>query len=288
MLIADGGGADRDWVSPSIPGINGSGRLFATALVEAGYVTLRYDRRGTGRAAGETAPPDGENRLSDSVEEVSSAIKYLKSRPEVDRDRIYLVAHDEGALHALLRERESPDSDIAGLALLSPSALTLRQQVIRRLGELAEGAEDEPLIGAFDAAMAFFIADELPEGDLGLSPDLQGLFENLTHPSKLPYNTEIWNLDPVSLLPSAASPVFVLIGQADSELDWSLEGAMWSDGAGDGQAVEIEFPPFADHVLKSVIPDAAETGFRTYNAFGRTLDQESVDALISWLDGLSG
>lgn len=287
LLIADGGGADRDWLSTSIPGINGSGRLLASALTDAGYITLRYDRRGTGRRIGETTPADGENRMSDSVDELSSALQFLKLRPEVDPERIYVVAHDEGALHVLLREAQDVDSGLAGIALLAPSALTLRQQVIRRLGELVIQPEDELTLARFDAAMALFIEDALPEGDLGLSPSMQGLFENLTHPSKQPYNTEIWNLDVVSLLPDAESPVLILIGQSDTEVDWSVEGQMWSDAASDGQDVEIEYPPNADHVLKSISPDAVETGFSTYNSFGRALDDEALVALIDWLDGRS-
>ncbi len=287
LLIADGGGADRDWLSTSIPGINGSGRLLASALTDAGYITLRYDRRGTGRRIGETTPADGENRMSDSVDELSSALQFLKSRPEVDPERIYVVAHDEGALHVLLREAQDVDSGLAGIALLAPSALTLRQQVIRRLGELVIQPEDELTLARFDAAMALFIEDALPEGDLGLSQSMQGLFENLTHPSKQPYNTEIWNLDVVSLLPDAESPVLILIGQSDTEVDWSVEGQMWSDAASDGQDVEIEYPPNADHVLKSISPDAVETGFSTYNSFGRALDDEALVALIDWLDGRS-
>jgi pimeloyl-ACP methyl ester carboxylesterase len=288
LLIADGGGANRDWLSTSIPGINGSGRLLASALTDAGYITLRYDRRGTGRRIGETTPPDGENRLSDSVDEVSSAIQFLKSRPEVDPDRIYVVAHDEGALHVLLREAQVSESGIAGIALLAPSALTLRQQVIRRLGELVLQAEDELTLARFDAAMALFMEGTLPEGDLGLSPSMQGLFENLTHPSKQPYNIEIWNLDVVSLLPDAEPPVLVLIGQLDTEVDWSVEGQMWGDAASDVQDVKFVYPPNADHVLKSTSPDAIETGFSTYNTFGRTLDGEALAALIDWLNGRSG
>ncbi|MFP6595734.1 MAG: alpha/beta fold hydrolase [Dehalococcoidia bacterium] len=288
LLIADGGGADRDWLSTSIPGISGSGRLLASALTDAGYITLRYDRRGTGRRIGETTPADGENRLSDSVDEVSSALQFLKSRPEVDPERIYVVAHDEGALHVLLREAQVVDSGLAGIALLAPSALTLRQQVIRRLGELTLQPEDELTLASFDAAMALFIEDALPEGDLGLSPSMQGLFENLTHPSRLPYNIEIWNLDVVSLLPEAAPPLLVLIGQSDTEVDWSLEGQMWGEAASDGQDVEFVYPQNADHVLKSTSPDAVETGFSTYNTFGRTLDAEGSTALIDWLNRHSG
>ncbi|MDP6823619.1 MAG: alpha/beta fold hydrolase [Dehalococcoidia bacterium] len=288
LLIANGGGADRDWVSTSLPGDNGSGRLIASALTDAGYVTLRYDRRGTGRRIGETTPPDGENFLGDSIDEVSSAIRFLKSRPEVDPDRVYIVAHDEGALHVLLREVQLSEPDVAGIALLAPSALTLRQQVFRKLGALAQEPGDEVALAALDAAMAFFIEGDLPEGDLGLSPDLQGLFENLTHPSKLPYNTEIWNLDPVSLLPEAGSPVLVLIGRLDSDVDWDIEGPSWEEAASIGQEVEYVYPPNADHVLKATSPDDPEIGLTTYNASGRRLDEESLMALLDWLNARSG
>jgi hypothetical protein len=190
-------------------------------------------------------------------------------------------------LHVLLREARVVDSGLAGIALLAPSALALRQQVIRRLGELTQGPEDEPQLARLDAAMAFFIDGALPEGDLGLSPSMLGLFENLTHPSKLPYNTEIWNLDVVSLLPDADPPVLILIGQLDTEVAWSLEGQMWGDAASDGQDVEFVYPLNADHVLKSTSSDAIETGFSTYNTFGRTLDGEALTALIGWLNGCS-
>jgi hypothetical protein len=288
LLIADGGGADRDWVSEAIPGINGSGRMIANELTDAGYITLRYDRRGTGRRTGVTRPSDGENFLKDSVDEVSSAIKYLRSRPEVDRARIFSVAHDEGALHALLRESQSTQSDISGMALLAPSALTLKQQVFRKLGVFAEGPGDERLLASFDAAMALFIEGTPPEGDLRLSPDLQALFENLTYPSNQPYNSEIWNLEVTPLLQGFSGPVLVLIGQLDTDVDWAEEGQIWRGAAGSGQDLELVQPLNTDHVLMATLPDASETGFITYNAFGRTLDDESMTSLLDWLNSLSG
>ena len=292
LLVADGGTADRDWVSQSIPGINGSGRLLDAVIARQGYVTLRYDRRGTGLQAARTAPPSGENRLADSVEEVDTAIEFLASRPEVDPDRVFVVAHDEGALHVLLREQQAANDGVAGIALLAPTGLTLRQQIIRRLGELTEGPEDEPLLARFDAAMAFFVQGITPGGDFGLSPSLQALFENLSHPLNQPYVSEVWNLEVVSLLSDAAPPVLVVIGKADTEVDWRVGGALWEAAAAERNDVRFVYPDSADHVLKFVPPtdDAgdAETGLAIYNAFGRVLDDEAVYAMLEWLNELSG
>ncbi|MBT5318619.1 MAG: hypothetical protein HOL45_01805 [Chloroflexi bacterium] len=63
---------------------------------------------------------------------------------------------------------------------------------------------------------------------------------------------------------------------------------MWKAGSIDEQDVRFVYPANADHVLKETDSEATETGLSTYNAFGRMLDQETVDTLVFWLDELSG
>src|SRR6478672_1653499 len=53
VLVAGSGPTDRDWNSPLLPGTNGSGRLLAEALADAGYASLRYDKRVVGPHARE-------------------------------------------------------------------------------------------------------------------------------------------------------------------------------------------------------------------------------------------
>lgn len=48
VMVAGRGPADRDWNSTLLPGTNGSARLLAEALAQAGIASLRYDKRASG------------------------------------------------------------------------------------------------------------------------------------------------------------------------------------------------------------------------------------------------
>src|SRR5690242_21413739 len=48
VMVAGSGPTDRDWNSPLLPGSNGSARLIAQALAQAGIASLRYDKRAAG------------------------------------------------------------------------------------------------------------------------------------------------------------------------------------------------------------------------------------------------
>ena len=57
---------------------------------------LRYDERGCGESEGtfDTA------KLTDFTADVESAVAYLRTRDDIDPDRIGLVGHSEGAIIA--------------------------------------------------------------------------------------------------------------------------------------------------------------------------------------------
>ncbi len=51
LMVAGSGPTDRNWNTPLIPGTNGSAALLARVLNDAGFVTLRYDKRVSGPQA---------------------------------------------------------------------------------------------------------------------------------------------------------------------------------------------------------------------------------------------
>src|SRR6478735_8969364 len=54
VMVAGSGPTDRDWNSPLLPGSHGSARLIAETLAQAGFASLRYDKRASGPHARET------------------------------------------------------------------------------------------------------------------------------------------------------------------------------------------------------------------------------------------
>ena len=123
VLVAGSGPVDRD---ETVAGIPIFGQL-AGALVDAGFLVLRYDKRGIGQSGGR--PESAE--LDDYAEDLREVVRYLDDRDDVDRDRIAVVGHSEGGWVGLLaaaRERK-----VGALALIatpgtSGAELVLEQQ----------------------------------------------------------------------------------------------------------------------------------------------------------------
>ena len=136
---------DGDGPHPAVVLINGSGdqdrdstigqfRLFADLadhLAHAGIASLRWDDRGVGGSDGNGLLTTFENRAGD----VEAAVELLRTRPDIDADRIGLVGHSEGGLIAPIVANRT--HSVAFVALLASSAVPgdelLRMQLLRIL-----------------------------------------------------------------------------------------------------------------------------------------------------------
>jgi len=124
ILIGGSGPTDRD---ETVAGIPVFGQL-ARDLVAAGFIVVRYDKRGVGQSGGRTESVT----IADYAEDARSVVLWLEKRKDVNKERIGLVGHSEGALVAMLtagRER----GRVSAIALLAgPSAngstIVLEQQ----------------------------------------------------------------------------------------------------------------------------------------------------------------
>jgi pimeloyl-ACP methyl ester carboxylesterase len=112
VLVTGPGIPDRDGFALGIPTI---GQL-AGALADAGILSIRYDKRGTGQSGGRSESAT----LQDYAEDARAIVRWLSDRKDIDPKRIALVGHGEGAWIAMLtatRERR-----IAGLiSIAGPS-----------------------------------------------------------------------------------------------------------------------------------------------------------------------
>ncbi len=124
VLIGGSGPADRDGTVAGIPVLG----QIAKALVDAGFMVIRYDRRGIGQSGGraETAT------LADYADDARAVVTYLrKSRKDADSKRIAVLGHSEGAWIAL--HLATVEKGIAALVAVagasgSGGALVLEQQ----------------------------------------------------------------------------------------------------------------------------------------------------------------
>lgn len=123
ILIAGAGAADRD---ETVAGIPVFGHI-ARDLAAAGFLVVRYDKRGIGQSGGRAESAT----IADYAEDARQVLLWLEKRKDVDKDRIALVGHSEGALAAMLtagRERRK----VKALALLAGPSTSGNEVVLEQ------------------------------------------------------------------------------------------------------------------------------------------------------------
>jgi dipeptidyl aminopeptidase/acylaminoacyl peptidase len=123
VLITGSGPQDRD----NNPGGFSMFRLIAEKLSSNGVAVLRHDDRGFGKSSNPTEPTTYRVLMNDT----KAAVDYLRSRKDIDPDRIALIGHSEGVETAGILAEE--DKRIAAIGLLGgvsrPLDVVLLEQV---------------------------------------------------------------------------------------------------------------------------------------------------------------
>jgi len=133
--------------------------ILADHLARRGVACLRYDDRGVGKSDGKYAGTTGAEFAADA----HAALRYLKTRKEVDPRRIGLCGHSEGGVSAPLVAAEHPD-DVAFLVLLAsvgvPGEQLLYEQMVVSMQALAEKVD--PLeVKKFTTALSTILKSEM-------------------------------------------------------------------------------------------------------------------------------
>ena len=71
---------------------------FAGRLADAGYFVVRYDKRGIGQSGGRVEHAS----IGEYADDVVQIIAWLRKRPDVDPDRLAVIAYSEGDAAALV------------------------------------------------------------------------------------------------------------------------------------------------------------------------------------------
>lgn len=289
VMVAGSGPTDRDWNSPLLPGSNGSARLLAEALAQAGIASLRYDKCASGPHARENVPLlIGKLSMQSHVDELAGAVRILASQTYTRADRIFALANSEGTLHALNYQLHSPAIPFAGLVLIAPPGrpvgAVVRSQMAAQAAHIPNG---EALLALYDAAIARFMAGEPIVPDAALPEGLQMLLKSLETPANLPLARELWMANAAPLLRQVNVPVLVIIGKKDVQVDWQTDGEPLQRAAAGQKEATFLFPENANHVLKQelrprseLVPAEME---ESYNGPDTHLDQEALASILKWL-----
>ena len=101
LLMSGSGPHDRD---ESIAG-HKPFLVLADYLTRKGIVVLRADKRGVGKSTGDYSKAV----MADFASDAEAGVAYLKTRAEVDPQKIGLVGHSEGGIEAPMAAVQDPD-----------------------------------------------------------------------------------------------------------------------------------------------------------------------------------
>jgi dienelactone hydrolase len=201
VIITGSGSQDRDGT-----GVADIYRLIAERLSSNGVAVLRVDDRGSGKSP----VPAKATSYRDLINDTKAAFEFLSNRREIDRKRIALVGHSEGAETALTIAAE--DERVAAIILLAgtsrPFDRVLHEQT---LYGIALVAPLNPSDKTRFPALVLKLEDLLQEAKSKPKPGDPAT-------DQLSYFREHLESDPLVLARRVHVPVLILNGERDQNV----------------------------------------------------------------------
>ncbi len=273
VLITGSGPQDRDENTPGPGGLKlGIFRSIADTLTRRGIAVLRYDDRGVGESGGDL----GSAGLSDLVADVQAAVRYLRSRPEIDDAHVALIGHSEGGVIAPIVAVRDPA--LAAIVLMAGTATSLDSVIIEQAvsaaleagGDSADLAEAREMMEEFSQAIREgrdWEETDLPPGLKALESARKWLREHMQH-------------DPLATIRSVQAPVLIVNGGQDIQVPPEharrLGAALEETGHLD---YEVKIFPRLNHLFAV----SRGEGAAEYTDPNAAVDSEFLGHLADWL-----
>ena len=273
--------------------------VLADYLTRHGIEVLRVDDRGKGSSTGNFAV----STSADFAADVLAGVEYLKSRKEVDKNKIGLIGHSEGGLIAPMVAAET--KDVAFIVLMAGPGLTGKQILLKQsaLIKRANGAAENEIKKdaeisekAYDIAinekdtakareeMKTFLDKEYEKStaeekkQLG---DKDALFNSQIRVLLSPWFKFFLAYDPVPTLEKVKCPVLAINGSKDLQVPpkedlKAIKEALEKGGNKNFEVKELEGLNHLFQTAKSGSP-------MEYGAIEETLSPLALETITNWI-----
>lgn len=299
LLVSGSGPQDRD---EAILG-HRPFLVIADYLTRQGIVVLRCDDRGVGKSTGK----HGTATTADFATDAYAAVKYLKSRPDIDPKRIGIAGHSEGGLIGPIVAAQHPDAIgflilLAGPGLPGDEILRDQAEAVNRAGGATEsdinqnrelqlqllaiakaGGPKEEVAKKLADATAKFI-ETLSEDDKKKAEKEMKVAKQQLEMLSTPWFHYFLNHDPRPTLKKVRCPVLALNGEKDVQVTpkENLEAVGKALREGGNTRVTLTELAGLNHLFQH-----CKTGHpKEYNSIDETFAPEALEAMAKWILGL--
>ncbi|WP_339755358.1 alpha/beta hydrolase family protein [Algoriphagus aquimarinus] len=268
-------------------------------LTKNGIAVLRFDDRGTAASQGDFSTATS----ADFATDVAAAVKYLKTRTEIDHSHIGLIGHSEGGLIAPMVANQSADVDflvlLAGTGIrgdqlllaqqaligkasgMSPNQLAENDMISRKAFEImVKDQSSEDLKTEMSAYMTQVFrqipAENIP-GGMSEEEFVKAQIDQLTSP----WMEYFIKYDPVPALEKVTSPVLAINGEKDLQVPpkenlGAIKAALEKGGNKDITTVELQG---LNHLFQE-----AQTGAPSeYGTIEQTFSPVAMEVVLNWI-----
>ncbi|MDJ0791057.1 MAG: alpha/beta fold hydrolase [Acidimicrobiia bacterium] len=270
LILAGSGPLDRDGNHKRLP-LNVS-RDLATVLEQAGWASLRFDKRGIGGSGGEYMPAG----FFDELDDARSALGWLADRE--DTSTIVVIGHSVGASYAAEMSAFAPGVD--GVVLLAYTAKTGGDTLVWQAKAISE-----TLPGFITGGLRLF-GSSVEKQQAKAIRRVQSTDDDVARIQGQKINAkwmrEFIEYDPEPTLRATKTPMLAITGTKDVQVDFEdleLVAAVAGDRA------EVHVVDDLDHILRNE-PERVSNPKKYKRQLDKPIDPEVVELVTDWLGRL--
>jgi uncharacterized protein len=282
LLITGSGPQDRD---ESLMG-HKPFLVLSDWLTRKGIEALRVDDRGVGKSTGVFSM----GTTADFATDVEAGVAFLKTRPEVNAQKIGLIGHSEGGVIAPMVAARNADVGfivmLAGSGVPGDQILVQQRTLIEEAGGMSkETAEKSAVV---QQAVLALVVKEKDSPDLEkdvqeklavyvTEPELGAQVKTLTSP----WFRYFLSYDPAPALRQVRCPVLALAGSKDLQVPpaQNLPAIRAALEAGGNKKFEVVELPGLNHLFQTATTGAPSE----YSTIEETMSPVALEKISSWI-----
>ena len=259
LLVCGDGPHDRDY--------QGLFSSLSDYLSGNGFCVLRLDKRGVGSSGGEYAS----YTHADEAEDMDKALEYLSGQKEVDKQKMVVISHSEGAYYAL--KAAAATNRVNAIILMAPSIWleSWSAEKTEAFKELASKAKwTEEYLKLADRSIA-----QAEARVMGSRSNWTRILGNRVFLKKI---REELSEKPVELIKNIKAPVLILQGKEDEESPMEIAPKLDKALADSGNAGHtLTYYGYLGHFLGKAVNDGN-------SRIHYEIDKEVAENIKNWLN----